>query len=179
MKYIGRSAFAAFVVLSLLTMMALAGSKDEPKEKVEATEEVKKEETVKVTWLTDFEKAKEKAQEKDLAILVNFSGSDWCTWCIRLDEEVLEKDAFKEYASENLVLFVADFPRHKEQDEETMKQNRKLAQQYGIQGFPTVLVVDSDGETIGRTGYRRGGAEDYVKHLKTMIPADTDDGEKE
>lgn len=120
-------------------------------------------------WLTDFEKAKELAAEKDVPILADFSGSDWCGWCIKLDNEVFSKKQFKEFAEKNLVLFLADFPSQKPQSEEVKKQNRTLQKKYGIRGFPTVLVLDENGNEKERTGYRRGGAESYVKHLKELI----------
>jgi len=120
-------------------------------------------------WLTDFEKAKKAAAERDVPILADFSGSDWCGWCIRLDNEVFSKPAFQEYASTNLVLFLADFPRSKEQPQEVKEQNKKLAQKYSIRGYPTVLLLDENGKVLGRTGYKAGGADEYVKHLKKMV----------
>lgn len=119
-------------------------------------------------WLTDFEKAKEKAAQKDVPILADFAGSDWCGWCIKLDNEVFAEDEFKAYADENLVLFLADFPRSKEQSDDVKELNQELAQKYGVEGFPTVLLLDANGDVIARTGYRRGGAESYVEHLKEL-----------
>ena len=123
-------------------------------------------------WLTDFEKALKQAEEKDRPILVDFSGSDWCGWCIKLDKEVFSRDAFKEYAKDNLVLFLADFPSRKEIPREVKEQNEKLAKKYGIRGFPTVLLLDAEGDVIARTGYRRGGADKYVEHIKGLIQDD-------
>jgi thioredoxin-related protein len=120
-------------------------------------------------WLTDFEKAKKVAAETRRPILIDFTGSDWCGWCIRLDKEVFSQEAFKKYAKENLVLFQADFPRKKEQSEELEKQNRQLASDFGIRGFPTIVLVDETGKEFARTGYQRGGAEKYVEHLKDLL----------
>lgn len=121
-------------------------------------------------WLTDFEKAKAQAKEENKHILIDFSGSDWCGWCIKLDKEVFQKDAFKAYAEENLVLMLADFPSDKSKvSAETMKQNEKLAKEFGVRGFPTVFVLAPDGSTVGKTGYQAGGPEEYVKHLKSII----------
>ena len=120
-------------------------------------------------WLTDFEAAKKLAAEKGLPILADFSGSDWCGWCIRLDNEVFSQPEFKAYAKENVVLFLADFPNSTPQSEEIKAQNKKLSQQYGISGFPTVLLLNADGSVINKTGYRRGGAAAYVEHLKSLL----------
>lgn len=119
-------------------------------------------------WLTDFEQAKKEAAKRDVPILVNFSGSDWCGWCIKLDKEVFSKKEFLAYAKEDLVLFVADFPSRKKLPEATAKQNKALQKKYRIQGFPTVLILDAEGKVTGRTGYRKGGPAAYVKHLKEL-----------
>lgn len=121
-------------------------------------------------WITDFEKAKSLAQEKDRHILIDFSGSDWCGWCIKLDNEVFQKDAFKKYADDNLVLMLADFPRDKSKlSKDVQEQNEKLAKEFGVRGFPTVFVLSPDGKVIGKTGYQAGGPEAYVDHLKKII----------
>lgn len=120
-------------------------------------------------WETNFDAARKTSAEKDRPILINFTGSDWCGWCIRLHKEVFSTEAFKTYAENNLVLFKADFPRHTEQSEALKKQNEALAKRYGIRGFPTILLVDSEGKVLGRTGYQRGGPEKYIAHLKQLL----------
>jgi protein disulfide-isomerase len=120
-------------------------------------------------WLTDFEAAKKEAAARNVPILADFSGSDWCGWCIKLDNEVFSKDEFKAYAKENLVLFLADFPSRKPQSDEVKAQNEKLSSRYGIRGFPTVLLLDAEGNELERTGYQAGGAAAYVEHLKQLI----------
>jgi len=126
-------------------------------------------EVVSVAWLTDFEAAKKLAEERKVPILVNFAGTDWCGWCIKLDKEVFSKEEFKKFAKDNLVLFLADFPSRKKQPDKVKRQNKALADRYGIQGFPTVLLLDGNGKVLGRTGYRRGGAKKYVAHLKKVL----------
>jgi thioredoxin-related protein len=120
-------------------------------------------------WLTDFNEAKKQAVAKNLPILVDFSGSDWCGWCIKLDNEVFSQDAFKAYAEENLILFLADFPNSTPQPEEVKAQNKALAEKYGVRGFPTVLLLDAEGNVLERTGYQRGGPEKYVEHIKELL----------
>ena len=120
-------------------------------------------------WITDFEAAKKQATELKRPILADFSGSDWCGWCIRLDKEVFSQKAFQAYAATNLVLFLADFPARKPQPETLAAQNKKLAEQYRIEGYPTVLLLDASGKELARTGYQRGGAEAYVEHVKGLL----------
>jgi len=120
-------------------------------------------------WLTDFNKAKKEAAEKKLPILADFSGSDWCGWCIKLDKEVFSQKEFKAFAKEKLILFLADFPREKELKAEVRAQNEQLRQAYGVEGFPTVLLLDAGGKGIARTGYRRGGVVGYVEYLDKLL----------
>ena len=122
-------------------------------------------------WMTDFEAAKAKAKAEGKPMLLDFTGSDWCGWCIKLDKEVFSQDAFKAYAAESLVLVELDFPNNKPISDELKAQNEALAEKYGIRGFPTIVILSPEGEKIDQTGYRRGGAEAYVEHLKEIIGA--------
>lgn len=120
-------------------------------------------------WETDFKAALATAKAEGKPVLVDFTGSDWCGWCIRLDKEVFSKQAFKDYAKDSLVLLEVDFPRAKEQSPSLIAQNEALATKYKIRGFPTILLLSGDGELLGRTGYQDGGADAYVEHLKELI----------
>lgn len=120
-------------------------------------------------WETDFAKAAAEAKKTSKHMLINFTGSDWCPWCFKLRDEVFATSAFEKYAEKNLVLVEADFPRRKKLSEALAKQNSELAEKYGVPGFPTVIVITPNGELAGRTGYRPGGGDAYVTHLKEMI----------
>lgn len=120
-------------------------------------------------WLTDIEVAKSRAREETKPILANFTGSDWCGWCIKLEEEVFSEDVFKDYAREHLVLLKIDFPRHSPLPENQQQANHKLAQLYQVPGFPCLLILNQEGHELARTGYQPGGAEKYVEHLKGII----------
>jgi thioredoxin-related protein len=120
-------------------------------------------------WLTDFKKAQKLAKKEKKLILADFSGSDWCGWCIKLDNEVFSKSEFKKFAKEHFILFLADFPRKKKQSSSLKKQNQKLMQKYGVRGFPTVLILDADGKVVAQTGYQRGGPKNYIKYLEDNV----------
>ena len=120
-------------------------------------------------WHDNFDKAKQEAKSSGKYILLNFSGSDWCGWCIKLSNEVFQEKAFKAYAEKNLVLAVADFPRKTQLSDEVTKQNQNLMEKYGIRGFPTILIISPSGELVAQTGYQRGGPEKYVSHIKELI----------
>jgi protein disulfide-isomerase len=121
-------------------------------------------------WMTDFEAAKAKAAKDGKPIFINFTGTDWCGWCIKLEKEVFSKKAFQDYAKENLVLVEVDFPRKKEQTAELKEQNKKLDKEYGVEGYPTLYLLDASGKKLTEDiGYREGGPEAYVEHLKSLL----------
>ena len=135
------------LLISMLSLSAIAGS----------------------DWETDMDKALETAKESNRYLLLDFTGSDWCGWCIKLDKEVFSKESFGTYAKQNLVLVELDFPRRSTINPSLKKQNDALMQKYGVRGFPTIMVLDPAGELVHRTGYRDGGPEAYVDHLKSVI----------
>ena len=123
--------------------------------------------SVKSNWLTDYKKALEAARAEKKVVLVDFTGSDWCVWCIKLKKEVFETPEFSKYAKTNLVLLEIDFPNGKPQSDELKKQNAELQRQFGIEGFPTILVLNSDGKLIGKMGYVPGGPKPFIDAIKS------------
>jgi len=121
-------------------------------------------------WITDMDEAKEIASAENKYILINFTGSDWCGWCKRLDREVFREEAFLSFAADNLVLLRLDFPKHKKQDQREKAANERLRRQFGVNGFPTIILADARGGVIMRTGYQYGGAQAYVEHLSKNMP---------
>ena len=119
-------------------------------------------------WLTDYQQAQQLAKANHKLLLLDFTGSDWCGWCIRLRREVFSKPEFQQYANKNLVLVEVDFPRQKQQTETVRLQNEKLARQYGIQGFPTILVLNDAGQIVGALGYVQGGPNAFVAELEKL-----------
>ena len=120
-------------------------------------------------WVSDYKKAQEEAKASNKILLLNFTGSDWCGWCIKFDRDVLSQPQFKEYARNNLVLVELDFPRAKTQSAELRKQNRQLAQQYEVVGFPTIIALNSDGQKLWEyDGYFAGGPEAFIAELEKL-----------
>ena len=119
-------------------------------------------------WLTDLSKGMAKAKTDNKILLVNFTGSDWCPWCIKLHNEIFSKPAFIDYAKKNLVLVELDFPNNKPHAAEIKKANQPLADKYRVEGFPTVVTLNSQGQEIGRLGYVPGGPEKFLGELKSL-----------
>jgi thioredoxin-related protein len=155
--------FRFLLLAALAAVLAVSCSKKETPEIITETSH-----SAKPGWLTSYEKAQSEAQARNRLLLMDFTGSDWCGWCIMLDREVFSKPEFKEYASKNLVLLELDFPRNKQMPAETMEQNRRLALQYQIQAFPTVVVLDGNGKIRGALGYIRGGPEAFIAQLEKL-----------
>lgn len=121
-------------------------------------------------WLDDFEKAKEYARDENKIILMDFTGSDWCGWCIKLDREIFSTPEFKNYAEQNVVLLKLDFPKRTPIAANVKAQNERLASQFGIRGYPTVIILNASGQQIGKMGYMDGGPGPFIEKLKSFKP---------
>lgn len=122
-----------------------------------------------LNWETNLEVALQKAQKENKAVLVNFTGSDWCIWCQRLSNEVFSQKEFEEFANDNLILVKIDFPKNIEQSMETKMYNNQLAQRFGVEGFPTIFILNKSGQVTLQTGYQPGGPINYINHLKPYM----------
>ncbi len=100
-------------------------------------------------WTQDYDAALKLAKKKDLPIMMNFTGSDWCHWCIHMDKNVFAKSEWKKFAATNAVLITIDFPRNESKVPKKYKlRNQTLQQKFGVRGYPTFVVMDSDGSTL-------------------------------
>jgi len=120
-------------------------------------------------WLTDYKKAQQEAKNTKKLLFLNFTGSDWCGYCIVLDRAILSQPQFKDYASKNLVLLEIDFPRRKTQSAELKNQNATLAEQFQVQGFPTIVVLNGEGKTMWRyDGLFNGAPKAFIAELEKL-----------
>lgn len=126
--------------------------------------------TSSTDWLTNFDEAQKIAKEKNEYILLNFSGSDWCGPCIRMKKEIFESDAFKQYATDHLVLVNADFPRSKKNKLSSLqvKHNESLADKFNPNGkFPFTILIDQQGKVVKSwDGFPNSNATEFVNQLK-------------
>jgi thioredoxin-related protein len=122
----------------------------------------------KTGWDDDYEKSLAKAKEDQKMVLLDFTGSDWCGYCIKLDEEVFSTSAFKRFAKENLILVELDYPRGKNLPKKTKEQNDGLKSKYGIRGYPTIILLDSEGKEAARwVGYKATLLDELKDKVKT------------
>jgi len=120
-------------------------------------------------WTEDFAAAQKKAQAENKPLMLEFTGSDWCPPCKAMHKYVFSQPEFQAYAEESLVWVRLDFPRGISQSAELKAQNVRLRDSYGVQGYPTILLVEPDGELIAKTGPRRTSPEGYAEHLQELL----------
>ena len=121
-----------------------------------------------VKWSTDVPAAVTKAKAEKKLVMLDFTGSDWCGWCIKLNKEIFSQPEFVEYAQKNLVAVELDFPQKKAQTAELKKANKELQKKYEIKGFPTIVVLNGEGKEIGRLGYMKGGPKAFIEELDKL-----------
>lgn len=117
-------------------------------------------------WTDNLEAAKAQAKKENKKILLDFTGSDWCGWCKKLDAEVFSKQEFKDYAAKHLVLVEVDFPRGFQLPAATKKQNEELQAKYRISGYPSIIVTSPSGKTVAQSGYVEGGPKAFIKSIE-------------
>jgi len=121
-------------------------------------------------WTSDILSAIKESEKTGKNILLDFTGSDWCIWCQKLRDEVFYTSEFKKYADENLILVFLDFPKDIKLSDDVKKQNQVLASLFGVQGYPTIWLMDSSLLPLMKTGYREGGSRSYITHLEKDRP---------
>ncbi|HLU47165.1 MAG TPA: thioredoxin family protein [Planctomycetota bacterium] len=119
-------------------------------------------------WVENWDEAIALAKKEKKDLLVDFTGSDWCGWCIRLKNEVFTQESFEAEAPKHYVLVELDFPRTRPQTKELREQNEGLAKRFGVQGFPTLFVLDSAGRPYGQLGYQPGGPTAFLETLSKL-----------
>jgi thioredoxin-related protein len=128
-------------------------------------------------WYTDVKEAIKVSNKEKKPLLLFFTGSDWCGWCIRLQKEVLTTPEFSKWAKESVVLVELDFPRRTAQPEAVKAQNNELQQVFGIQGFPTIYFANAktnkegkiNFEGLGSTGYVAGGPSAWIASAEPFV----------
>lgn len=122
-------------------------------------------------WVQSLEKAVELSSNSGKPIMFVFSGSDWCSYCQLLDQEVLQTPDFELWSRENVIKVMVDFPKYNSQSAEIAQQNQQLEEYFmeHVKGYPTVLLVQSDGAVIGRSGYVAGGPGAWIAKTDSIL----------
>jgi protein disulfide-isomerase len=121
---------------------------------------------VQISWLTNYEEAVNQGKSGNKPVILFFTGSDWCGWCSRLEEEVLDTPEFAAQTADKYIFLKLDFPLYKTIPQQLTAQNKQLQQKFAIRSFPTLVIIDPNNQQqIGTTGYRPGGGKQYAEHL--------------
>lgn len=123
-----------------------------------------------IKWYTNYDEAVQVAKSSSKPLLLLFTGSDWCTWCIKLEQEVFHTPDFARIAGDKFVFVKLDFPMNSTLPQKMGAQNKQLQKQFSVAGFPTVVILDAQQQRqMGSTGYRPGGGKAYADYLLGMI----------
>lgn len=125
--------------------------------------------TSKINWMTNYEDAVMQAKRENKPLLLFFTGSDWCGWCHKLENEALSTTEFADAANDQFVFVLVDFPLKTAQDGNIKKQNQQLQKDFDVKGYPAIILLDPNNQQIGNTGYRPGGGRAYADHLLKMV----------
>lgn len=122
-----------------------------------------------INWLTNYDEATKISRSTSKPMLLLFTGTDWCSWCMKLEEEALNTADFADLVADKFVFVKLDFPLNRKQIPEIINQNKQLKKQFAITGYPTVVILDPQQRAIGTVGYRPGGGKQFGFHLLKML----------
>ena len=142
-----------------------------------ALSQTKNAQSVDLNWHTDLSKAVSISINEKKPLMLFFTGSDWCGWCIRLKKEVFNHEKFKVWSDDNLILVELDFPRRKKLESNILNQNRELARIFGVSGYPTCWLVEPqilenskvNFMKLGKLGYVAGGTDKWISVAKKFL----------
>jgi len=127
-------------------------------------------------WHTDIKEAMAIGSKENKPLMLFFTGSDWCPWCIRLQKDVFFTPEFIKWAKEKVILVELDFPRNVPQSDELRMQNRGLEQAFQVQGYPTIWFANAKFkeekpgfEGLGKTGYVPGGSVAWLEVASSIL----------
>ena len=121
-----------------------------------------------LAWRTDYAKVLQESKSSGKPIFLFFTGSDWCVWCKRLEQEVFNQKEFIK-SSDKFIFVMVDLPMKTNLPASLEDQNERLQEQFSVKQFPTVVIIDGDEKVIGTTGYKSGGPRRYLTHLKQLV----------
>lgn len=166
MKFLLKSGMIVLCLLFTLTCCSAKHRINGQKGKKEVAQEQIVQEGL--LWEQYGDAIKQSRKDKKVICLF-FTGSDWCVWCVRMNQQILSSPEFMRYAHDKLHLVEVDFPSQGLQNEELKKLNEQLKAKYCIQGFPTLVFIDADGKEFTRMGFEHGGGAPFVQKMKEIL----------
>lgn len=117
-------------------------------------------------WEKSYKRAQAAAKETGLPIAVLFTGTSWCGYCVKLENEVLSKSGFKAKMKGVAVGYKVVTPSP---GQYTDRKDAKLAAKLGMKGgVPCLLVISPDEKVLGSiVGYPSGATpESYAAGIQ-------------
>lgn len=125
-------------------------------------------------WEADIDVALAAAKQDGKYLLLDFTGSDWCPPCIRLENEVLSQAAFLAEAKKQFHLVKLDFPQNQQLvPVRLMEKNQEWMKRLGVDGFPTIVLLDAEARPFGFLGYTAGGPPAFLELMQQRLAAKT------
>ena len=137
----------------------------------EEAKSVNEQQTKEINWLTDYEKAKALAKKESKPLFLYFTGSDWCSWCKKMDSEILSTAPFQQALGDAFIFVKLDFPELTPLDPKLKKQNQELQKTFNVRGFPTIILLDPDLKQIATVGYHAGGGQVFATKVQKLLEA--------
>lgn len=156
---------------AIFFIAAYGGQQKQTQAQVEVEVQSTEIQTHSTDWVQTFDEAVSLSKSNGKPIMLVFSGSDWCSYCQLLEQEVFQTFEFQSWSSANVIKVMVDFPQHQNQSDEVVAQNHILKQHFAhhLKGYPTVLMIESSGAVIGRTGYVAGGPAAWISKADSII----------
>jgi len=117
-----------------------------------------------IQWQTDYSQALNQAKTQSKPIFLFFTGKGWCSYCTKLENEVLKTADFQNAVGNQFVFVEIDY-----QHGRVSPMTKKLIDRYKIKGFPTVVIINSQEKVLGEVGYKPGGGKKYAEMVSQMI----------
>lgn len=122
-----------------------------------------------ISWITNYQDALAQSKTTGKPIVLFFTGSDWCGWCNKLEREVLSTPEFANLSGNKFIFVMLDFPLYKPQEPLLAASNKQIQEKFQVQGYPTLIIINSDQKKLGITGYRPGGPKLFADHLRQIV----------
>jgi protein disulfide-isomerase len=122
-----------------------------------------------IQWITNYDEAARQAQQQSKPMVLFFTGSDWCGWCNKLENEILIQPEFANAVADKFIFVKLDFPQYRQQDVKEKDQNQRLKTKYSIHGFPTIVVLSARQEPLGNLQYHSTTPYAFANELLRLV----------
>lgn len=156
------------VALLVFTGWSLRGPASGKNEKPESA--AVRQAAVDSVWTEDIDAAFKTAAEAGKPVFIDFTGSDWCYWCKLAEKNIFSTPEWKAFAADVVCLKV-DFPQKNRPDVFTMEKRLKLSSDFGVRGYPTLVLATAERKEIARFSAGRKGAAEFIAEVRKKLPA--------